>query len=211
LARPVTIQDETILDAAREVFLERGALATTAEVAARAGVSEGTLFNRFRSKEELFRACMSRGHVHAEWARRLPARVGKGRMPDVLADTASEILAFFRELVPVLMMEAGTPAFSPASLPAKGSHPAAEHIRRLADYLEAEMSLGRIAKQDAEVLARTLTGTLFSFAFLELQTTAETERPDAARKFLEAFIDLLWAGIAPRATPRARPASKKAS
>lgn len=50
MARPVAIHDPTILDAAREVFLLRGAAATTAEVARRAGVSEGSIFKRYRTK-----------------------------------------------------------------------------------------------------------------------------------------------------------------
>jgi AcrR family transcriptional regulator len=199
LARPVTIQDDTILDAAREVFLERGALATTAEVASRAGVSEGTLFNRFRSKEELFRACMSQREP-ADWARALPEKVGKGKMSDMLRGVGTDILAFFRELVPVLLMEAGTPAFLPAA--ADRRHPASEHIQRLGDYLKAEMSLGRIAKSDAEVLARTFAGALFSYAFVELQTTPAAERGRKGDAFLEGLIALLWAGVAPRASRR---------
>jgi len=54
MARPTVIRDETIIDAAREVFLERGFGATTAEVAVRAGVSEGSIFKRFNSKVDLF-------------------------------------------------------------------------------------------------------------------------------------------------------------
>ena len=52
MARPTVIRDEQILDAARIVFLERGVLATTAEVAQRAQVSEGSLFKRFKTKAE---------------------------------------------------------------------------------------------------------------------------------------------------------------
>ena len=46
-----------LLDAALELFVEKGFAATRAEeVAARAGVSKGTLFLYFSSKEELFKA-----------------------------------------------------------------------------------------------------------------------------------------------------------
>ncbi|MBK6513564.1 MAG: TetR family transcriptional regulator [Polyangiaceae bacterium] len=40
MARPTVIRNEAILEAARDVFLERGILGTSAEVAQRAGVSE---------------------------------------------------------------------------------------------------------------------------------------------------------------------------
>ena len=46
-----------LLDAALDLFVEKGFAATRAEeVAARAGVSKGTLFLYFHSKEELFKA-----------------------------------------------------------------------------------------------------------------------------------------------------------
>ena len=56
--RPPTIDSEKLLEVAREVFLERGIRATTLEVAERAGVSEGAVFQRFKSKEGLCRAAM---------------------------------------------------------------------------------------------------------------------------------------------------------
>ena len=46
-----------LLDAALDLFVEKGFAATRSEeVAARAGVSKGTLFLYFPSKEELFKA-----------------------------------------------------------------------------------------------------------------------------------------------------------
>ena len=49
--RPPTITSERLLDVARDVFLECGIRATTQDVAERAGVSEGVLFHRFKSKD----------------------------------------------------------------------------------------------------------------------------------------------------------------
>ena len=50
-----------LLDAALDLFVEKGFAATRAEeVAARAGVSKGTLFLYFPSKEELFKAVPSK-------------------------------------------------------------------------------------------------------------------------------------------------------
>jgi AcrR family transcriptional regulator len=51
--------DRLVLDAAREVFAERGAAAPVSEVAARAGVGMGSLYRRYGSKTELLqRLCM---------------------------------------------------------------------------------------------------------------------------------------------------------
>src|ERR1700757_3560624 len=49
-----------ILDVARDVFLKEGyAAASMSGIAARLGGSKGTLYNYFRSKEELFAAFMT--------------------------------------------------------------------------------------------------------------------------------------------------------
>src|SRR6201985_3540974 len=52
---------ELILDVAEAVFLEQGfAAASMSEIAARLGGSKGTLYNYFKSKDELFQAYVLR-------------------------------------------------------------------------------------------------------------------------------------------------------
>ena len=58
MARTKTISNQAILDCARDVFLEFGSSASTKEIARRAGVSEGVLFQRFPTKSSLFLAAM---------------------------------------------------------------------------------------------------------------------------------------------------------
>jgi len=76
-----------LLDAALDLFVEKGFAATRAEeVAARAGVSKGTLFLYFQSKEELFKAVV-RENISGrftEWRAELETFEG----------TTSELLAY---------------------------------------------------------------------------------------------------------------------
>lgn len=59
--RRVTARRAQILDAAAQVFAEKGfARATTKEIAAAADVSEGTIYNYFASKDELLLGIMGR-------------------------------------------------------------------------------------------------------------------------------------------------------
>ncbi len=58
MTRHKTITDEELLAVARRVFREHGHTATTREVAREAGISEGVLYQRFRTKEDLFFAAM---------------------------------------------------------------------------------------------------------------------------------------------------------
>lgn len=79
-ARPLEL-----LDAALELFVEKGFTATRAEeVAQRAGVSKGTLYLYYPSKEELFKAVI---------VRNLSSRI---------ADTAQQVQAWSGEAAPLL-------------------------------------------------------------------------------------------------------------
>ncbi len=74
-----------LLDAALDLFVEKGFAATRVEeVAARAGVSKGTLFLYFPSKEDLFKAVVRENVVH-------PVTQGAGEMAH-FKGTSGELL-----------------------------------------------------------------------------------------------------------------------
>jgi AcrR family transcriptional regulator len=89
---------EAILDVAEAVFLEQGfAAASMSEIAARLGGSKGTLYNYFRSKDELFEAYVQRRCVmnldeiyaldpEGESVRETLRRVGHAFLSRVLSD-----------------------------------------------------------------------------------------------------------------------------
>jgi AcrR family transcriptional regulator len=205
MSRPVSIKDETILIAAREVFLERGIQATTAEVAARAGVSEGSVFKRFKTKSELFRAAMNDRLAEPAWVPKLAARAGKGDLREQLFEIGMEIIAFFRELMPVMMMAWSNPA--PNGLPSVISGPNPPPVRalkHLIGYFEAEMRAGRLKRQDPEVVARAFVGSLVHFVFFEVLQRAEGDLPLAAETYVRGLVSLLWDGIEPQLAPAPR-------
>jgi AcrR family transcriptional regulator len=77
---------EAILDVAQEVFLEEGfANASMSTIAARLGGSKGTLYNYFKSKEELFSAYVIR---RCRWQDEIFAGAQDGESP---ADTLARI------------------------------------------------------------------------------------------------------------------------
>lgn len=74
-----------LLDAALALFVEKGYAATRVEeVAARAGVSKGTLFLYFASKEELFKAVVRRYLVDQQPDWKVKIESWPGSMPDLL-------------------------------------------------------------------------------------------------------------------------------
>src|SRR5215468_10137273 len=58
MGRQKTITDEEVLRIARTIFRAQGHTATTREIAQAAGISEGVLYQRFGSKDELFFTAM---------------------------------------------------------------------------------------------------------------------------------------------------------
>jgi AcrR family transcriptional regulator len=198
MARPVSIKDETIVEAARQVFLERGIQATTAEVAERAGVSEGSVFKRFRSKLDLFRAAMEDKLAQPDWTKHLAARVGKGPVEQNLFEIGMAVIAFFRELMPLMMMAWSNP--SPNGLPCLVSGPNPPPLRALkhmTSYLEAEMSAGRLQRHDPELVARAFIGGLNHFVFFEILHRESGEAPVAAETYVRGLVHLLWSGLSP--------------
>src|SRR5688500_3621147 len=102
--RPPVISRERLLEIAREVFLELGIRATTLEVARRAGVAEGTIFLRFKTKADLFREAMQFDPDQAlARVEQLPERAGSPDLRATLVDFAEQFLRIGRVALPVMM------------------------------------------------------------------------------------------------------------
>jgi len=197
MVRPTTIRDDDIIAAARSVFLERGAAATTAEVASRAGVSEGSIFKRFKSKAKLFMAAMQTGDP--PFVVSLEARVGKGTVPEQLEQLTRDMYAFLRIALPIILM-AQSVGLSASEL-GKPNTPPVRVIKRVAAYIEAETRLGRIRRTDPEVVARLLTGAVFQYVLLDTVLHTSGELPLPFESFVRSLVDTLWRGVAPPAKP----------
>jgi AcrR family transcriptional regulator len=182
---------------AREVFLERGIRATTLEVAERAGVSEGSLFHRFKSKEGLFSAAMDFDREDAP-SRLLKAIEGIQGMEtrEAIVKLATTLLEIGRVALPILMMSWSNP--QPCSMPGfdKKRSKFREVIKGVAAYFEGEMQRGKLRQMDAEVLARTLLGSVHHFAM----TRILLEEGDGALMpegmFVRGLADLILNGAA---------------
>jgi AcrR family transcriptional regulator len=212
LARPLHFTDDALLLAAYEVFRDHGMEATTAEIAKRAGASEGTLFKRFTSKWGLFHAVMEKtGEVGLAWTLGLAARVGRGALADELEDASNEGIDFFRLVVPIHMISGISRQHTKMLSEAWAQeHPALTARRRIEGYFEAERRSGRIGKVDVEVTARIFQGTLYNFAVSELLTGPYESSPLPQEKFVRHFVGTLLAGIV-RPGERSSPLSHTSS
>jgi AcrR family transcriptional regulator len=193
--RPPSIDSQHLLTVAREVFLERGIRATTLEVAERAGVSEGVLFHRFKSKEALFSAAMEFDNEQApnQLLEAIAALEGL-EVREAIVELATAMLEVGRVALPILMMSWSNPQPCTGLSFDKKRHKFRDVMKALGAYFERQMALGKLRQMDAEVLARTLLGAVHHFAL----TRVLLEEGDGAvmpeGMFVRGLADLLLNG-----------------
>jgi AcrR family transcriptional regulator len=201
MARPTVIRDADILEAARAVFLERGALATSAEVAQRAGISEGSVFKRFRTKAELFRAAMglSADDMPTAFAS-LPEQAGQGSIEDNLVAALLGAIAHADRTFPIMTMSLANPKLS-LGIPEELDVPDAPPLRAqrvIASYLEREIEAGRLSRIDVGVTARAIFGAITGYVLSEALSARHGGSSIEREHFVRSYVAVLLHGALPR-------------
>src|SRR3954463_11539669 len=186
---------QRILAAAREVMLGKGLVrATTREIARAAGLSEGTLYNHFANKEELFLCTLNElpsGFVTL--MRGLHERVGTETVPTVLSQVAASALEFYAEAVPM-----GASFFADPELLARhrellqqrGAGPQRAN-EAVAAYLRAEQGIGRVrGDADPDAVAYMLLGALYQHVYWR-QFLGQPAHPQADNRFVDSLLNNL--------------------
>ena len=201
MARPVSIPEEHLLSTARAVFMEKGLQATTAEVAARARVSEGILFKRYGSKAGLFRAAKNVGEEVARIEKMLASLEGK-TAHERLEALAWGFLDVFRRIVPVVVMSIsqGGPVPTPPPEMAGPVPAPLRTIRGVASFFASEAASGRMRARNPEVLARIFLGSIWHFVFMDVMV-GSGGRPMSEDRFVAGLVETLLEGVQPAPCP----------
>jgi AcrR family transcriptional regulator len=191
---------EAILDAAQAVFMEAGfAAASMSEIAARVGGSKGTLYNYFKSKEELFEAYIQRFCAFQQEAMDdLLSR--RGDVRETLRDVGLSFLRFslsepaLRNLAMVAAESRRAPQIGRvfyAAGPMRG-------VERLADFMATATAEGRLAPCDSLRAAHQFIG-LCQNRLLKGCLCNAMGRPDEATlaREVDAAVETFMAAFAP--------------
>jgi AcrR family transcriptional regulator len=216
MGRPATIKDEALLDAAREVFLERGLAATTSDVAQRAGVSEGTLFKRFGSKTRLFQCAMS-AETDTSGLVEAVAYGARGKPVEVLFEELGlALLAKFQRIVPVVLthlvgtLEQGNPALPSFVMDVP---PPLRMLVAVEGLLTALRDDGRIDEVDVPILSRMFVGSIWQFVFLDFAMKrffgGREAHPMTPEDYVRGHVRIMLAGVR-RRPGRAAPVRREA-
>lgn len=163
--------DEEILKVAAEVFLEHGPTAGTALIARRAGVSEGILFKRFKSKEALFEAALTLGMESDQWRQGLIDSAGKNTPQRNLKEAILALFDKLQKLIPKLMILDGQGHHRP--FPSGTKAPPLEDAAAIATYLKDEMRRGRIVLEHPELHAHEIVGAVAHCTMMRLRHEVE--------------------------------------
>ncbi|KXG44513.1 TetR/AcrR family transcriptional regulator [Tepidibacillus infernus] len=174
-------REEQIIQAAKEVFIERGYMgATTLELAKRANISEVTLFRYFPSKSELFLATIS--PIMAKSIELVLQ--GQGYTPiRALKEFLKERIFFIahnREIIKLLLIES------------EMHHELSEQVNIIEQNLTMLKELVRrigLPEEQNSLLLRMTIGMLTSFLFIPIENEWEIERD--VQEFLNR-IDFLF-------------------
>jgi AcrR family transcriptional regulator len=193
--RPQSIKAETILDAAGDVFRERGHGATTAEIATRAGVSEGILFHRYKNKEALLAAVIHRETELPQILREMVGRAGRGSLSAnirSIIETVLDLLLRVHPLFELGMSSATSVAFRDALIANPEKPAPVRMVELLSRYLQAEIRAGRVRKVDTVCVARALMGGCMDYTHAKNFFAADDDRSE----FVRGLVDFVLHGIA---------------
>lgn len=204
--RPPSIDTDALLQVAREVFLELGFRATTQEVAQRAGISEGLLFHRFKTKESLFRAAMNMPQeAMPVLLMDLVEKLDGMELREALLQLASALLEIGKVAVPLMMMSWSNP--NNCSDPAYDQNKARfrEVMKRLAGYFERQMQSGKLRHIDPEVIARAFLGSMHHYCMTRILAGSDAGAIIPESMFVRGLVDLVLDGAVSRPNTSAAP------
>lgn len=193
MPRNKTITDDEILAVARSLFLKEGTKASTRTLAKLAGISEAVIFQRFGTKEDLFFCAMVPPKAQLEAM--FNVQPGKKQVKTNLRSISLQIVAYFREVMPIFLSLISHPAFDMQTFLQRHTMPAMQIEQELIAYLNAEADLGRIHSDKIAVAASVLFSHLHNLVLSE--TIGAHHSADTDRAISEA-IALLWQGLEPR-------------
>ncbi len=193
MGRPKTIEDAELLDAARRVFRQHGHTATTQQVAKVAGISEATLYKRFKTKDELFFAALNRP---APTLSALSDIDPKLEPRAFLAIFAARTKDHFRQAVPSIISVAAHPRSGKELMGQVHRHNRAGEIAAVLRLrLESWHQSGRIRTTNIVSFTNAFLHALHSMAMVEV-FSGEAAQPTQPRE-MESFLDVFWEALRP--------------
>jgi AcrR family transcriptional regulator len=191
MGRKKIIDEHTLLEAARSVFLEHGSTATTKEIAKCAGISEAAIFARYPTKTALFVAALLSADIDAD--NLIATEIENPR--DALVETGHRLLRHFRAVIPMGLRLMENSAVTMDDLGKHFGNARVESVAdRLADFLRQKDADGVLTVKNPLAAAHLLIAAIHSVPLYELMKFHGGDNLDHS---IEFFVDALCSGLPP--------------
>jgi AcrR family transcriptional regulator len=187
-SRPLSARQEEILDAATELFAERGySDADTQALAEKLGVGKGTLYRHFSSKRDLFLAAVDR--VMRRLRERVDSSIADVADPVERVSTAIRVyLAFYEEhpkYVELLIQERAL--FRDRKKPTFLEH-REKNVGRWHELYRTLIADGRVRKMPVEQITDVLSDMVYGTMFTNYFTGRKKPSEQQAKELLDIFF-----------------------
>ncbi len=193
MGRHKTISDDEVLGIARGLFRARGHGVTTREIAEAAGISEGVLYQRFGSKDDLFFAAMQPRGPDIEQL--LGPKDPVDDAHTYLRAVVVRLGKYFTDVIPLALRVMTHPSFDPGSLARAQPNAAAVLQKSLTERLASLARRKRIVTPSEGVTARLLVSLAHDWALGSVLSPAS---PPHRNQQLRAMVDVVWEGLRAR-------------
>ena len=168
-------REAQILDAATKVFASKGfRAATTREIAAEAGVSEGTIYNYFDSKRDLLIAMSQRLALESfQQLDDLPPEEDVRAYITALITDRFDMLVKHMDLIRALMPEVLVDDDLRRAYMEQVLTPALSY---LGQYIESRTRAGTFREMNADIVGRAMIGAVMSFGYLWLRQPSDLDQ-----------------------------------
>lgn len=190
MGRKKRLEDEELLAIARDAFVKEGFGASTRAIARQAGVSETVLFQRFRTKPELFFTAMvpPAPDLHTILARH-PA---PGEPSIQLEQIGLRMLAYFRDVTPILLPLMSHPEFSYDTFVERNpDFPLNQLVVGLQAWLSRLEEEEVVVPGGADAMALTMVSSMASLALFE---RIGVHGGEVAEHLVREMARLIWRG-----------------
>ncbi len=207
------IRPQQIMAAAAKVFARDGLHGTSLDrVAREAGITKGTIYLYYRSKEDLFLATLRQKSAELFAGLEAAGRGGGGggfrRRLASFAEGAYRAIGS-PEALPIIQMVLAEAGRFPETADLFLREIILKNNRRLAAVLEQGMAAGELRRVDPLVAARSLIGMLLVFILSQKLLGGERVLPLSDRRIVRTVTSIFLDGIArDHGRRRARPAAR---
>lgn len=206
MARPKSVSDEQVLEAARALFIELGHTAPIQTLAQRLGVSHAALFQRFGSKRALLIEAM-RPSCDVRWPEEVAIGPTQEGLREELLALCESIWAFLMANLPRIRVLQAAGVLPEEIFAQGGVHPFVA-CARVEEWLRRGVEAGLFAPCDTRAVAAGIVAAVFGRVQMSRLAASHSSASDALAQLgaIEGLVEFFARGLtaqAPLGAPRA--------